>query len=57
MIPKACEGVPSRILNARNSTSDKARYQEQARKLAADFKENFKQFEDDVSKEVLDAMP
>jgi phosphoenolpyruvate carboxykinase (ATP) len=57
MIPKACEGVPSEILNPRNSTSDKARYEERARKLAGDFKENFKVFEDDVSKEVLDAMP
>jgi len=57
MIPKACEGVPSEILNPRNSTSDKPRYEEQARKLAGEFKENFKQFEDDVSNEVLDAMP
>jgi len=57
MIPKACEGVPSEILNPRNSTSDKPRYEEQARKLAGEFKENFKQFEDDVSNEVSDAMP
>jgi len=57
MIPKACEGLPSEILNPRDSTPDKARYEERARKLAADFKENFKQFEDDVSKEVSDAMP
>lgn len=57
MIPKACEGVPSEILNPRNSTSDKARYEEQAGKLAAGFKENFKQFEHDVSKEISQAMP
>ena len=57
MIPKACEGIPSRILNPRNSTSNIARYEERARKLAADFKENFKLFEGDVSREILDAMP
>ncbi|MBW1910033.1 MAG: phosphoenolpyruvate carboxykinase (ATP) [Deltaproteobacteria bacterium] len=57
MIPKACEGVPSEILDPRNSTSDKAVYEERAKKLAADFKDNFKQFENDVSEEVLDAMP
>ena len=44
MIPKACEGVPSDILNPRNCTSDKDRYEERAKKLAADFKENFTQF-------------
>jgi phosphoenolpyruvate carboxykinase (ATP) len=57
MIPKACEGVPREILNPRNFTPDTARYEERASKLAADFKENFKQSEDDVSKEVLDSMP
>jgi len=57
MIPKACEGIPSEILNPRNSTSDKVRYEERAGKLAADFKKNFKEFENDVSKEVLATMP
>ncbi|MCK4790425.1 MAG: phosphoenolpyruvate carboxykinase (ATP), partial [Desulfobacteraceae bacterium] len=57
MIPKACEGVPQTILNPRDSAADKVRYEERARKLAVDFKENFKQFKNDVSKEVLGAMP
>ena len=57
MIPKACKGVPSEVLNPRKFASDGARYEERARKLAADFKENFKQFENDVSQEVLDTMP
>jgi len=56
MIPKACEGVPSEILNPRNSTSDRARYEDRARKLEVDFRENFKLFESDVSKEVLDVI-
>ena len=57
MIPRACKGVPSEILNPRSSTSDKGGYEERAKKLAANFKENFKQFENDVSREVLGAMP
>jgi phosphoenolpyruvate carboxykinase (ATP) len=56
MIPKACKGVPSEILNPRRSTFDKGGYEERAKKLAAEFKENFKQFENDVSREVLDSM-
>lgn len=57
MIPKACKGVPSEILNPRNSTSNREKYEERAKKLALDFKENFKQFEHDISREILDAMP
>jgi len=57
VIPKACKGVPSEILNPRSSKSDEGGYEERAKKLAADFKENFKLFENDVSREVLDAMP
>jgi len=57
MIPKACKGVPPEILNPRNSTSNREKYEERAKKLALGFKENFKQFEHDVSKEILDAMP
>jgi phosphoenolpyruvate carboxykinase (ATP) len=57
MTPKACEGVPHEMLNPRNATSDKARYEQRARKLAADFKENFRQFKNDASKGVLDSMP
>lgn len=57
MIPKACEGVPNELLNPKNSASDKSQYEARARKLANDFKENFKQFKDQVSREVLDAMP
>jgi len=56
MIPKECEGVPSGILDPRESTSDRGRYEERAKKLASDFRENFKQFEDDVSGEILDVM-
>ena len=57
MVPKQCEGVPAELLNPRNSTSDLAAYEERARKLVADFKQNFTQFENGVPKEVLYAMP
>jgi phosphoenolpyruvate carboxykinase (ATP) len=56
-IPRVCEGVPPEILDPRNCASDKARYEERAEKLAADFRRNFKQFESDASKEVLAVMP
>ena len=57
MITKSCEGVPAEVLNPRSSTKDKARYEERVRKLVANFKGNFKQFENNVSKEVLDSIP
>jgi phosphoenolpyruvate carboxykinase (ATP) len=57
MIPKACEGVPPEILDPRIATSDRDRYEDRAKKLAGDFKENFRQFERDVPRAVLDAMP
>ncbi len=44
MIPRACTGVPSEILNPRNFTTDKQRYEDRAKKLAHDFRKNFEQF-------------
>jgi phosphoenolpyruvate carboxykinase (ATP) len=56
-VPKSCPGVPSDILDPRNTWKDKNAYDAQANKLASMFIENFKQFETDVSKEVLNAAP
>ncbi|KAF1775720.1 Phosphoenolpyruvate carboxykinase, C-terminal [Phytophthora cactorum] len=43
-IPTTVEGVPSEILNPKDSWTDKAAFDETALKLAKSFKENFKQF-------------
>ncbi|MFZ7113314.1 MAG: phosphoenolpyruvate carboxykinase (ATP) [Desulfatiglandales bacterium] len=57
MVPRACEGVPAEILSPRTFTSNPRQYEERAKKLAGDFKENFRQFEKDAPKAVMEAMP
>jgi phosphoenolpyruvate carboxykinase (ATP) len=56
-IPVSCPEVPDEILNPRNTWSDKAAYGEMRRKLVELFRENFKQFEDDVNQEIVNAGP
>jgi phosphoenolpyruvate carboxykinase (ATP) len=51
-IPTSVPDVPSEVLNPRNAWSDKAAYDEQARKLSQLFFDNFKRFEDHVSSSV-----
>ncbi|MCD6291611.1 MAG: phosphoenolpyruvate carboxykinase [Anaerolineae bacterium] len=56
-VPTTCPGVPSEVLNVRGTWKDPAAYDEQARKLARMFHENFAIFEKEVSEEVRAAGP
>ncbi|HET6274942.1 MAG TPA: phosphoenolpyruvate carboxykinase (ATP) [Candidatus Cybelea sp.] len=49
MVPKHVPGVPDEVLDARNAWADRAAYDDQARKLAQLFFDNFKRFEQHVS--------
>jgi phosphoenolpyruvate carboxykinase (ATP) len=55
-IPTEVEGVPSDILDPKNTWTDKDSYNLSANKLAQMFVENFKKFEN-VSPEIIDAGP
>ena len=55
--PTECPGVPSEILNARNTWADKDAYDVKANSLADKFVKNFKQFEEYASDEIMSASP
>ena len=56
-VPQSCPGVPSEILSPRHTWSDPAGYDQQARRLARMFVENFRSFEADAAPEVKAAGP
>jgi len=56
-VPQAVPGVPAAVLDARSTWPDAAKYDEQARKLAQMFADNFKTFEGDVDAKVKAAGP
>jgi phosphoenolpyruvate carboxykinase (ATP) len=56
-VPTSCPDVPNEVLNPRETWSDKAAYDEQAKKLAQMFVDNFEQFADTVTQEIRDAAP
>jgi len=56
-VPQEVPGVPTEVLNPRSTWKNPAAYDEQARKLARMFVENFKSFEADAAPEVKAAGP
>ena len=56
-IPLKVKGVPDEILQPRNTWKKKEAYDEKARELAVQFVENFKEYQNNVDKKILDASP
>jgi len=56
-IPTTCEGVPDHILQPRETWEDETRYDNVANLLAQMFIENFQQYADGCTEEVIDAGP
>ena len=55
--PSSCEGVPSELLNPRNTWANKESYDQTANSLASKFVKNFEKFSEGTSSEILDAAP
>ena len=55
--PSSCDGVPSELLNPRNTWSDKDQYDRTANGLAAKFVKNFEKFAEGTSSYILAASP
>jgi phosphoenolpyruvate carboxykinase (ATP) len=51
-VPTSCPDVPAEMLLPRNTWSDKAAYDDKARKVATLFRDNFKKYESQASAEV-----
>ena len=56
-VPLKVKGVPDEILQPRNTWIKSATYDEKANELANQFIENFKEYESNVDKKILDASP
>ncbi len=56
-MPKSCQGVPTEILNPRNTWADKNEYDAKMNTLAASFIKNFAQYAEFANEEILNAAP
>jgi len=56
-VPTSCPGVPSEILNPRNTWTDKEAYDTKAKELSVKFNENFKKYASQASESILAAAP
>ncbi len=56
-IPVSCEGVPSEILNPKNTWADQPAYDSKATELVQAFQNNFKQFENYGAESIKIAIP
>jgi phosphoenolpyruvate carboxykinase (ATP) len=56
-IPKSVPNVPNEVLNPRDTWSDKAAYDKQAKDLAAKFNENFKKYAEGTAEAIRKAGP
>ncbi|MDT3697332.1 MAG: phosphoenolpyruvate carboxykinase [Ignavibacterium sp.] len=57
MVPQSCPDVPEEILNPKNTWTDKNAYDEQAKKLANMFVDNFLEYAESTSEEIRNAGP
>jgi phosphoenolpyruvate carboxykinase (ATP) len=55
--PQSCPGVPSEILNPRNTWTDKNAYDEKANYLATAFMKNFEKFASFANEEIMAGAP
>ena len=56
-VPQSCPDVPSEVLNPRDTWADKAAYDAQADSLAMEFVNNFAQFADQASDDIMAGAP
>jgi phosphoenolpyruvate carboxykinase (ATP) len=57
MVPTECPGVPTEVLNPRNTWSNKDEYDTKAKELAQQFIRNFEKYASGVNEETLAAAP
>ena len=56
-MPKTCDGVPTEVLNPRNTWADASAYDAKAKDLAAQFNKNFEKYAAHASEEIKSAAP